>query len=93
MFKYFAVCAAIAATAMIALPNSSSASERRADGARNADQIEFSSARRQKRRYVNRRYYNSYYNAPYYAYAPRYGYAPRPYYHRPAPLPFFGFPF
>lgn len=92
MYKIFAVCAAVAVTALVALPNPVSASERRSDGMRNSDQIEVSSARR--RRYYPRRYYGPrYYRQPYYRqpyYAPYY--APVPYW-RPAPFPFiFGFP-
>ncbi len=92
MYKVLTICAAVAVTALIALPGQAGAGERRADGARNTDQIEVSSARRHRRYNSTRRYYGRrYYSQPYYQ---SYGYAPAPYYHRPAPFPFvFGLPF
>jgi hypothetical protein len=89
MYKILAAGAAVAVTALIALPVPAGAVERRADSMRTSDQIEVSSARR---RHYSRRYYGRYYYAqPYYG--PYYGYAPAPYY-RPAPFPFiFGLPF
>ena len=91
MFKILAVCAAVGATALIALPGQASASEQRADGYRTSDQIEVSSARRHRRYYSSRRYYRPrYYAEPAYAPAPYYAYQP---YYRPAPFPFiFGLP-
>jgi hypothetical protein len=82
MTKLLATCAALALTAAFTMPVPAGATEKRADGVRNLDQIEVSAKR--KRRYV-RRYYAPrygyyrpyYYDAPYYAYAPRYY---RPYY-------------
>ena len=95
MYKILATCAAVAVTALIALPGPVSAAERRADGIQNSDQLEVSSQRRYRRhasprRYHGQRSYGRSYYAPQYGYAPRsnYGYAPRPYY-RPAPFPFF----
>ena len=95
MYKIIAACAAVAVTALIALPDSAGAIERRADSMRNSDQIEVSSVRRHRHyvyshRYYGRRYYASpYYEQPAYAY----GYAPRPAW-GPAPFPFiFGLPY
>jgi len=84
--KMLAVLAALGLATLIALPAPTSAEERRADGVRNLDQIEVSSARRNKRRYVRRYrgpgvYYRPYYARPYY-YDPYYAYGYYPYYHR-----------
>ncbi len=87
MSRILATCAAVAVTALIALPGSASATERRADGIQTqqalAGGLEFSDQRRRYRNryYTGRRYYRGprYYGyAPYYA--PYYAYAPRPYY-------------
>jgi hypothetical protein len=90
MYKIIAACAAVAVTALIALPDSAGAIERRADSMRNSDQIEVSSARRihhYSHRYYGRHYYARSYYQPYYAYAP----APH---WGPAPFPFiFGLPY
>src|SRR5262245_387037 len=101
MSKILASCAALAVTALLAWPVPTKAEQPRADGLRNASDIEVSSARRRYRYYPARRYgyygprynyygprygyYGGYYGGPYYAYAPYY----RPY--RPAPWPFFPF--
>ena len=84
MSKMLATCAAVAVTALIALPAPAGAAERSAAGVKQAEQIEISSARRHHRRYV-RRYYAPrpyYYSRPYYAPYRAYGYDPyyRPYY-------------
>lgn len=95
MSKMFSVLVAICALWIIALPGSADAAQRAADGIRNLDQYEFSSARRQRRvvrRYYARRYYvqPNYYGP--YGYQP-YGYQPYGYY-APVPFPFFPlFPF
>lgn len=76
MSKILATCAALAVTAVMALPAPASAAERRADGIQSQQQaggLEFSD---QRRRYYRPRYYGGYYNAPYYAYAPRPYYGP-----------------
>jgi hypothetical protein len=89
MKTIFATCAAVAVTALIALPGSVSAIERRADGVQTQQaqtgSTEFSDQRRRyrSRYYSGRRYYSgpryySGYSAPYYAYQPRPYY--RPYY-------------
>ena len=73
MSKMLSVLVAIFALSIVALPGPVDAAQRRADGIRNLDQYEFSSARRQRRvvrRYVGPRYYSQ----PYY-YGP-YGYQP-----------------
>ena len=78
----FATCAAVALTAAFALPAPAVAAEKRADGMRNAEQMDVSSQRRYRRAY---RYYGPRYGyyrpyRPYYYDAPYYAYAPRPYY-------------
>lgn len=88
MSKILATCAAVAVTAVMALPAPAGATERRADGIQSQQQaggLEFSDQRRRyyRSRYYSRRYYGgpryySGYSAPYYAYAPRPYY--RPYY-------------
>ena len=103
------VFAAAALAACFVLHGSAQSAEQKADGLRNSDQIEVSSARRHRRhvhrywrpRYAYRPYYRpySYYGAPYYRPSyygggPYYAYA-SPYY---APGPFvsvgpFGFGF
>jgi hypothetical protein len=91
MPKLLAACAALAVTAMFALPGSAGATEQRADGIRNNDGIEVSSRHRHYRRYhYGPRYYYGYRRH----WAPRYYYARpyyRPYYARPyyRPWPFF----
>ena len=92
MSKMLSVLVAIFALWIVVLPGPADAAQRRADGIRNLDQYEFSSARR-RRRVVVRRYVGpGYYGQPYYS---PYGYQPygyRPYgYYRPAPFPFFPF--
>jgi hypothetical protein len=98
MSKMLSVLVAIFALAIVALPGPADAAQRGADGIRNLDQYEFSSARRQRRvvrRYVGPRYYSQpYYYGPY-GYQP-YGYQPYGYpyrYYAPAPVPFPFFPF
>ena len=88
MSKLLAACAALAVTAVLALPGSAGATEQRADGIRNDDGIEVSAARRHWRRH--------YYGSRYYGYrrhwAPRYYYARpyyRPYYARPYYRPYY----
>ena len=89
MTKILASCAALALTAVFAMPVSAGATEKRADGVRNAEQTDVSAQRRYRRyghRYYGPRYrygyrgyrygYRPYYSAPYYAYSPYY----RPYY-------------
>lgn len=85
MTRILATCAAAALAAAFVMPAPAAATEKRADGVRNVDQIEVSSQRRYRRhvhRYYGPRYgyYRPYryYDAPYYAYAPRPYY--RPYY-------------
>ena len=83
MTKLLTTCAALALTAAFAMPVPAGATEKRADGVRNLDQIEVS-ARRKRKRVVVRHYYGPryryarpyYYDSPYYAYSPYY----RPYY-------------
>jgi hypothetical protein len=80
--KLLAACAAVAVTAMLALPGSAGATEQRADGIRNNDGIEVSAQRRYRRYYYGPRYYYGYRRH----WAPRYYYARpyyRPYYYRP----------
>jgi hypothetical protein len=80
MRSLFATGAAVALTAVFALPAPAVAAEKRADGVRNVEQMDVSSQRRYRRygyraygpRYGYYRPYRSYYRAPYYAYAPRY---------------------
>ena len=96
MSKMFAALAAVMLLFVIATPGPADAAQRRADGMRNLDQYEFSSARRRYRRHY-RRYAPRYYYRPYYyrpSYYQPYTYGPyyyRPYYYRPAPWPFFPF--
>ena len=77
--------AAVGVTAMLALPAPAVAKDRPADGIRNMEQLEVSSARRKKRRYVRHYYGPRYYGGPYhygydaYAYSPYYYRAPGPY--------------
>lgn len=89
MTRILATCAAVALTAAFAMPSSVSAAEKRADGARNQDQIEVSAQRKKQRHHVHRHHgpryghyrpYRSHHYAPYYAYAPRYYRPYRPYY-------------
>src|SRR5688572_17388052 len=100
MSKILIGLAAVGVTAMLALPAPAVAKDRPADGVRNMEQLEVSSARRHKRRYV-RHYYGprySYYRPYRYGYyQPYHSYAYSPYY-RPGPFvsvgPFgFGFGF
>jgi hypothetical protein len=94
MYKLLAGCAVIAVTAVVMLPVSAGAVERRPDGMRTNDRIEVSSVRRHRRygyapRYYARRgyagpyYAQSYYDRPSYGY----GYAQGPGW-GPAPFPF-----
>lgn len=99
MNKLLATCAAIAVTAVVMLPGAAGATERTADGLRNAEQIEVSSQQRYRRYHNSRRYYGrsysrSYYRQPYYdqSYYARpaynsYGYSRGPGW-GPAPFPF-----
>jgi hypothetical protein len=85
MGKIFLSLAAGAALFVLALPGPAGAAERRADGVRNADQTEFSSAHRRwhRRHYVRRHGYRSYGYRSYRPYGYGYGY---PYgYYRPGP--------
>ena len=75
-------------TAVFAMPIPAGATEKRADGVRNAEQTDVSAQRRYRRygyrygpryRYGYRYGYRPYYGAPYYAYSPYY----RPYYRGP----------
>ncbi len=85
MTKILALGAAAAITAAVALTSPAGAAEPRADGLRNADQIEVSSARRHRRVYVRRYYGPRYYGGPYYD-DPYYAYGYYPYrYYRPGP--------
>ena len=88
MSKLLLGAAAIGVVSLVALTAPAGATERRADGMRNADQIEVSSVRRYRRYYYGPRYYRprAYYGGPYYGYD-SYAYSPsyyRPYY-RPGP--------
>jgi hypothetical protein len=85
MSKILIGLAAIGVTAMLALPAPAIAKDRPADGVRNLDQLEMSSARRKYRRHV-RRYYapRYYYSGP--RYYPYDAYAYSPYYYRPGPF-------
>lgn len=82
MSKLYTALAALALLFVLATPGPANADERRADGARNLDQHEYSAHRRRYRhrhRHV-RRYYRApryYYGSPY-----RYGYYRYPYYSR-----------
>lgn len=97
MTKLLASAAAIGVAALISIGSANAAPQQdRADGIRNADQIEVSSARRHYRHYRTYRHYG-----PRYGYAgPRYyrpyfydSYAYSPYYSRPyyRPGPYVGF--
>ena len=83
MRSLFAIGAAVAVTAVFALPAPAVAAEKSADGVRNVEQMDVSSQRRYRRygyraygpryyRYGYYRPYRSYYRAPYYAYGPSY---------------------
>jgi hypothetical protein len=100
MTKLLASAAAIGVAALISMGSANAAPQQdRADGMRNADQIEVSSARRHHRRYY--RHYGYRHYGPRYGYsAPRYyrpyfydSYAYSPYYSRPyyRPGPHVGF--
>jgi hypothetical protein len=95
MSKILVGLAAIGMTAMLAVPVPAVAKDRPADGVRNMEQLEVSSARRHNRRHVRRHYAprriyggRSYYRpyryghySPYYQ--PYNSYAYSPYYYRP----------
>jgi hypothetical protein len=80
MSKLLATCAAIAVTAMIALPAPAGAVEKSAPGVKQTELTDISAARRYHRRYV-RHYSRPYYSRGYYA--PYDAYAYDPYYRRP----------
>jgi len=90
------VLAGAGMAALIALPTTASADERRTDGARNTQvqELEVSDRRRRGRYYSHRRYWGPRYGyyRPYYRpyYAPYYAYAP---YHRPYYRPGISFGF
>jgi hypothetical protein len=92
MYKLLAGCAAVAATALVMLPDSAGAVERRNDGMRTSHQIEVSSVRRYRRYgyaphyYAHRAYAQPYYAQSYYD-RPAYGYS-YGYQRGPAPFPF-----
>ena len=78
MTTTLATCAALAVTAVVAMPIPAGAAEKRADGVRNAEQTDVSAQRRYRRygyrygpryRYGYRYGYRPYYGAPYYAFA------------------------
>ena len=81
MSKMLVTCAAIAVTALIALPAPAGAVEKSAPGVKQTELTDISAARRIHRRYV-RHYYRPYYSRPYYAPYDAYAYDPyyRPYY-------------
>ena len=83
MSKMLVTCAAIAVTALIALPASVGAAEKSAPGVKQTELTAISAARRIHRRYV-RHYYRPYYgySRPYYGAYDAYAYDPyyRPYY-------------
>ena len=84
MSKILATCAAVAVTALIALPAPAGAAERNAAGVKQAELTDVSSARRHHRRYVRHSYRPHYYGRPYYAPYNAYAYDPYyPYYYRP----------
>jgi hypothetical protein len=85
MSKLYTALAASALLFVLAAPGPAGAAERRADGVRTLDQLEFSAQRRHYgyRRHHVRRYYGGpryygpryrygYYGNPYYGYGPRY---------------------
>jgi hypothetical protein len=80
MSKMLATCAAVAITAMIALPAPASAAGTNAPAVKQGEVTDFSAARRIHRRYV-RHTYRPYYSGGYYA--PYDAYAYDPYYYRP----------
>ena len=99
MYKLLAGCAAVAVTALVMLPASAGAVERRDDGMRTSNQIEVSSVRRYRRYgyapryYARRAYADPYYAQTYYDRPYGYGYARGPGW-GPAPFPFFlGLPY
>lgn len=91
MTRLLATSAAVAITAMLALPAPADAAERRAAGIEHTQSTDISAARKHRRyhrhyshRYHGPRYYSGY-RAPYYGGYGAYGYDPyyRPYYSRP----------
>jgi hypothetical protein len=84
MSKMLATCAAVAITAMFALPVPAGAAERNAAGVKQTTDLTDISAQRRYRRGYVRHYYGPrrYYGGPYYAPYRAYGYDPyyRPYY-------------
>jgi hypothetical protein len=89
MNKMLVTCAAIAVTALIALPAPAGAVEKSAPGVKQTELTDISAARRIHRRYV-RHSYRPYYSRPHYSrpyYAPYDAYAYDPYY-RPYYRPF-----
>lgn len=82
MSKILTTCAAVAVTALFALPASAAPAEKSTTSMKSG-QIEVSSARRHyQRRYVRHYYGPRYYSRPYYAPYNAYAYDPyyRPYY-------------
>jgi hypothetical protein len=84
MTKLLATCAAVAVTALLALPAPASAAERSTAGVQQTSPTDISAARRYYRRHYVRHYYGPrrYYGRSYYAPYNAYGYDPyyRPYY-------------
>jgi len=79
MSKMLATCAAIAVTALIALPAPAGAVEKSAPGVKQTELTDISAARRYHRRYV-RHYYKPHYGYSRGYYAPYDAYAYDPYY-------------
>jgi Ni/Co efflux regulator RcnB len=81
MSKILATCAAVAVTALIALPAPASAAEKNAPAVKQGELTDISAARRIHRGYV-RHHYRPYYSRGYYAPYDAYAYDPyyRPYY-------------
>ena len=67
MSKMLATCAAIAVTAMIALPAPADAAEKSAPGAKQNELTDISAARRVYHRHYVRHAYRPYYSRGYYA--------------------------
>jgi hypothetical protein len=79
MQKLLTTCAALAVTAMVALPAPASAAEHRAAGVSQMTPTDISAARRVHHRYYRHHFVRRYY-APRYGYAPYNAYAYDPYY-------------
>jgi hypothetical protein len=79
MSKLLATCAAVAVTAMVALPAPASAAEHHAAGVTRTMPTDISAARRMHHRYYRHHYVRRYYGHRY-GYAPYNAYAYDPYY-------------